>query len=129
MLKFTSPFTIGETSFQAEITIILLIFIALVQVFYDIMSIDNSAHFFYFLLRCLQKKSRNQTVKIKLLKSKITFNKRSLYPTTKTKTKTYFLTKLPHPHQKFLVFFTVHIHPRAINYVLILHPLENKSHI
>ena len=75
------------------------------------MSIDNSAHFFYFLLCCLQKKSKNQTVKIKYLKSKITFNKRSLYPMTKTKTNTHFLTKLLHQHQKFHVFYTVHIHP------------------
>ena len=45
---------------------------------------------------------------------------------TKKKTNTHFLTKLLHPHQKFHVFYTVHIHPQAIHYVLILHPLENE---
>ena len=130
MITFTSPFTKGATSFQAEITIILLIFIVLFQACYDIMSFDSSAHFFYFLLRCLQKKKKkNQTVKIKHLKSKITFNKRSLYPMTNTKTNTHFLTKLLQPHQKFHVFFTVHIHPRAIHYILILHLLEHESQI
>ena len=80
------------------------------------MSINNSVYFFYFLLCYLQKKiSKNQAVKIKHLNLKITFNKRSSYPMTKMKTNTHFLTKLLHPHQKFHVFFTVHIHPQTMH--------------